>query len=104
MIRRPPRSTLFPYTTLFRSPAGADGAAAFTDREPEAVFHRDRVDQLDGHLDVVPAHQHLHPPGEVRGAGDVGGAEVELGAVAVEERGVAPTFFLAQDVDLGLEV
>src|SRR5256885_6111570 len=22
MIRRPPRSTLFPYTTLFRSPAG----------------------------------------------------------------------------------
>src|SRR2546422_5988329 len=24
MIRRPPRSTLFPYTTLFRSPPGAD--------------------------------------------------------------------------------
>src|SRR5260370_15850174 len=24
MIRRPPRSTLFPYTTLFRSPASAD--------------------------------------------------------------------------------
>src|SRR5258707_7002742 len=25
MIRRPPRSTLFPYTTLFRSPARPDG-------------------------------------------------------------------------------
>src|SRR6267154_3658470 len=25
MIRRPPRSTLFPYTTLFRSPRGASG-------------------------------------------------------------------------------
>src|SRR3712207_7213182 len=25
MIRRPPRSTLFPYTTLFRSPARAAG-------------------------------------------------------------------------------
>src|SRR5256885_3591531 len=25
MIRRPPRSTLFPYTTLFRSPALPDG-------------------------------------------------------------------------------
>src|SRR2546427_8155654 len=25
MIRRPPRSTLFPYTTLFRSPAGESG-------------------------------------------------------------------------------
>src|SRR2546422_9772071 len=38
MIRRPPRSTLFPYTTLFRSPAPpetivkvADWAAARTD-------------------------------------------------------------------------
>src|SRR5690554_7538554 len=28
MIRRPPRSTLFPYTTLFRSCGGAAGAAA----------------------------------------------------------------------------
>src|SRR2546430_5150710 len=28
MIRRPPRSTLFPYTTLFRSDDGADRAAA----------------------------------------------------------------------------
>src|SRR5437667_12731928 len=27
MIRRPPRSTLFPYTTLFRSPLGAWAAA-----------------------------------------------------------------------------
>src|SRR3712207_8688771 len=25
MIRRPPRSTLFPYTTLFRSPSPAEG-------------------------------------------------------------------------------
>src|SRR5256884_9537179 len=31
MIRRPPRSTLFPYTTLFRS-AGAGGALLQTDR------------------------------------------------------------------------
>src|SRR3712207_8049232 len=27
MIRRPPRSTLFPYTTLFRSVGGGQGAA-----------------------------------------------------------------------------
>src|SRR2546427_8226934 len=27
MIRRPPRSTLFPYTTLFRSPSADDGDA-----------------------------------------------------------------------------
>src|SRR3712207_7022553 len=29
MIRRPPRSTLFPYTTLFRSPILIGGGAAF---------------------------------------------------------------------------
>src|SRR2546427_5027957 len=28
MIRRPPRSTLFPYTTLFRSPARQPGGGA----------------------------------------------------------------------------
>src|SRR3712207_7768819 len=36
MIRRPPRSTLFPYTTLFRSPrqvADAVGAGQRRDRE-----------------------------------------------------------------------
>src|SRR5437762_9564776 len=32
MIRRPPRSTLFPYTTLFRSAMGAARAACKNDR------------------------------------------------------------------------
>src|SRR3989441_12037958 len=32
MIRRPPRSTLFPYTTLFRSIATADGIKLSWDR------------------------------------------------------------------------
>src|SRR2546430_12489480 len=31
MIRRPPRSTLFPYTTLFRSRAGVDARAQLLD-------------------------------------------------------------------------
>src|SRR5260221_4277516 len=30
MIRRPPRSTLFPYTTLFRSPPEQDGSTTGT--------------------------------------------------------------------------
>src|SRR5687768_18232635 len=30
MIRRPPRSTLFPYTTLFRSIQGGKGEVGFT--------------------------------------------------------------------------
>src|SRR2546430_5773742 len=41
MIRRPPRSTLFPYTTLFRS------------RGARAAVGADRVD-------VAPAERHVH--------------------------------------------
>src|SRR5256885_10795761 len=33
MIRRPPRSTLFPYTTLFRSSVGAEVRARRRDRD-----------------------------------------------------------------------
>src|SRR3712207_8892687 len=39
MIRRPPRSTLFPYTTLFRSPhehlLGGSGEGGFSAQTPE---------------------------------------------------------------------
>src|SRR2546430_11955194 len=35
MIRRPPRSTLFPYTTLFRSPRDARGAWSRPGARPE---------------------------------------------------------------------
>src|SRR3712207_8895401 len=37
MIRRPPRSTLFPYTTLFRSGAGGRGGAALAVRRPDTA-------------------------------------------------------------------
>src|SRR3989475_9486221 len=47
MIRRPPRSTLFPYTTLFRSNAGLTGEAVRL-RRP-VVAHALRPDQV-----VVP--------------------------------------------------
>src|SRR3712207_7146522 len=42
MIRRPPRSTLFPYTTLFRSQLGrkVDGRHRQESREPEALVER----------------------------------------------------------------
>src|SRR5574339_142152 len=37
MIRRPPRSTLFPYTTLFRSAASRPGASARSTSAPTAT-------------------------------------------------------------------
>src|SRR2546429_5838648 len=63
MIRRPPRSTLFPYTTLFRSPDRSDGGH---DRHL-AVLHsgvRTRVPAAANHLALprvavmVPEHRH----------------------------------------------
>src|SRR5215475_15958825 len=63
MIRRPPRSTLFPYTTLFRSPRGLaravpshDGPAfSAADGEIEPVVKNTRAEPLvqileDGYL------------------------------------------------------
>src|SRR3712207_8504072 len=42
MIRRPPRSTLFPYTTLFRSRVAAEGAAVLAGtQDAEDVTVRD---------------------------------------------------------------
>src|SRR5258708_11850829 len=54
MIRRPPRSTLFPYTTLFRStpPAAAaaatNGAAAPAEAESEPGADGEAVPELAG--------------------------------------------------------
>src|SRR3712207_7899615 len=57
MIRRPPRSTLFPYTTLFRSQAPADRQAeARTTKFPggRAVELRERPEQLRAGLGRYP--------------------------------------------------
>src|SRR2546430_12009615 len=53
MIRRPPRSTLFPYTTLFRSLEGIDvdlllGFLAFPDHVAEIVMRERRLDAIRG--------------------------------------------------------
>src|SRR3712207_7035507 len=62
MIRRPPRSTLFPYTTLFRSPEGK------TELTPEVKFgktpegksfrfvHKDAYDEIDGTYETITAY------------------------------------------------
>src|SRR2546430_3819089 len=50
MIRRPPRSTLFPYTTLFRS-AEQDGGTIAVFPPPHAwFFPRDRTDRKSTRL------------------------------------------------------
>src|SRR5260370_24303203 len=49
MIRRPPRSTLFPYTTLFRSHLGLVGAGAAGDPHGPAFEFRAALDRLGQH-------------------------------------------------------
>src|SRR2546430_13585520 len=49
MIRRPPRSTLFPYTTLFRSPCDSSSLArAYTESAPSPLITdiRDAIDRM----------------------------------------------------------
>src|SRR5256885_3406987 len=60
MIRRPPRSTLFPYTTLFRS--GDDLGGLFEvhlrpwpDETHTRLYRRVPVDHLGGHVCLAPS-------------------------------------------------
>src|SRR5256885_3570196 len=45
MIRRPPRSTLFPYTTLFRSGVAPDGKSGFSAGEDNNLRFWQATDQ-----------------------------------------------------------
>src|SRR5438034_6742819 len=58
MIRRPPRSTLFPYTTLFRSGAHCvTGSSISTARPPSgelrALRSEEHTSELQSHSDLV---------------------------------------------------
>src|SRR3712207_7671467 len=79
MIRRPPRSTLFPYTTLFRSVAERvtrGGLLEADDRDDLAGAHAlallalvrvHLVDLADPLLAVLGAVEHRGPGGELAG-------------------------------------
>src|SRR2546426_11488396 len=71
MIRRPPRSTLFPYTTLFRSPTpGADSGTYAERRDFNNVarqLHRDLI-MFAGRSDTVdePGREIGRAPSELQ--------------------------------------
>src|SRR2546422_4756326 len=74
MIRRPPRSTLFPYTTLFRS---HEGGAALAGR----TVHLFSPEDLD--LAIVEPHgpprpRPVRPAQQVQGVLEVGGPSQRL--------------------------
>src|SRR3712207_6820673 len=74
MIRRPPRSTLFPYTTLFRSdpgggPLGAGQAAAHGQADPRAAPRRARLRRRPHHRGGLRPRAARPGLGDVRAAG-----------------------------------
>src|SRR5256885_11597881 len=84
MIRRPPRSTLFPYTTLFRSQRGGGPA-------PPVAAHRGKSGQADSGGAERARRRGLErlgggPRAAVRqGAAAAGRPEARRGAVRSEE-------------------
>src|SRR3989442_2930884 len=68
MIRRPPRSTLFPYTTLFRSPHHQRRVTHHVVEDPAAL---ELALPEPGHVGSAVL---LRGPGEVRAAGERGAA------------------------------
>src|SRR5437868_8763787 len=60
MIRRPPRSTLFPYTTLFRSPGFTAGTELCRDQERSCAWQwgsvlrsEEHTSELQSRFDLV---------------------------------------------------
>src|SRR2546430_11522626 len=61
MIRRPPRSTLFPYTTLFRS-SQLVGMGNFIGLDDHAGLGRRKVDIVVVEVEVVPSKSERRHP------------------------------------------
>src|SRR3989454_10251169 len=84
MIRRPPRSTLFPYTTLFRSLEPAD---AIDFRIGEGTFHVPEqlaLEQAVGNAPQVDGDE--RPLGPAGGGVQPAGDDLLAGAVHTEDR------------------
>src|SRR2546427_2004584 len=60
MIRRPPRSTLFPYTTLFRSMVGAEitGALSALRASFSSMPRKPSPSQMRARMDGVRSEEH----------------------------------------------
>src|SRR5258708_15587360 len=83
MIRRPPRSTLFPYTTLFRSVLADAGDLAVDERDHVAVVDLHTVNRRAPHRVRDLDGLHALEGGGHRGAVLLqvgGGVEIEEGA------------------------
>src|SRR6266516_5278661 len=79
MIRRPPRSTLFPYTTLFRSPFGS--VRRFVEYEDYTLLLLNRLGIPTpapfGFVEVTPEREYMIVMEFVENALEIGQTEVD---------------------------
>src|SRR3989449_9539279 len=68
MIRRPPRSTLFPYTTLFRSPQGISAAEIVDFFAPRGVKLAQATFRKYVQLGLLPRSRRVGEKGKHRGS------------------------------------
>src|SRR6266404_8969278 len=87
-----------------RDRAGAYRMPTFANREPQALFHRHRSDQLDHQAHVVSRHHHLRARRQLRHARHVRRSQIKLWTISLKERRMTSAFFLRQDIDLSLEL
>src|SRR5690625_7047445 len=80
------------------------GTSTFANGEAEAIFHRDWLDEFNGHFGGVTWHDHFGTFWQGDNTGYVSGTEVELRTVVGVERVVTATFVLGQNVDVGFEL
>src|SRR2546430_13580709 len=59
MIRRPPRSTLFPYTTLFRSQQHARGRGLHLQHDRGLTVHSDLLARSEEHTSELQSQSNL---------------------------------------------
>src|SRR2546430_17737121 len=101
MIRRPPRSTLFPYTTLFRS-----GSGLFTRGQTQVLStltlgtakEGQRIDDLSLETDRRYMHHYNFPPYSVGETGFMRGPKRrDIGHGALAQRALEPVIPGAED-------
>src|SRR5260370_9382152 len=78
MIRRPPRSTLFPYTTLFRSLSAVPGAHGPHGEPIEGVRAKGHEVLAVSHRRELDAAEHLHRPVPGEGRSEEHTSELQL--------------------------
>src|SRR3712207_9488771 len=87
MIRRPPRSTLFPYTTLFRSVEVVVAERVVLRRVEDLEQRRARI-AAPVRADLVDLVEHdhrVHRPGVAQGADEPTGQRADVRAARSEE-------------------